>query len=264
VTEQERAPRTIDIKTPNHARVYDFFLGGKDNFAEDRAAAEQIAAVAPDTPLLARANRAFLVRAVQLFVKSGIRQFIDLGTGIPTSPSVHEVARELDPIARTVYVDNDPVVVVHNAALLATDDGVTTIEADIRKPDEVLSDPGLGSLIDFAEPVGVLFVAVLHLVTDEQDPAGIVGAFRDRMAPGSHVAISQFTADSHPQAIAQFEQIYANSPTKVTFRPRAQIESFFDGFELLEPGVVNVEDWRPERDAPTTRMSIAGGVGRKR
>jgi hypothetical protein len=256
-------PSGIDISIPNHARVYDYFLGGKDNFAADRAAAEKLASAAPDLPLLARANRGFLVRAVRLLAESGIRQFIDIGTGIPTSPSVHEVAREVDPTARVVYVDIDPMVVVHNAALLATNDGVITIEGDGRKPDTVLGDRQLQALIDFDEPVGVLFVAVMHLFSPADDPAGTIARFRDRMAPGSHVAICQFSSDSDPAGIAQFDEIYRDSPLKLTFRDRDEIAGFFDGFELLPPGVVNVEDWRPELASPTTSMKIVGGVGRK-
>ncbi len=260
----ERASRDVDIRTPNHARVYDCFLGGKDNFAADRLAAEKIAAVAPDTRLLARANRGFLVRAVRLIAESGIHQFIDLGTGIPTSPSVHEVARDLDPAARVVYIDNDPVVAAHNAALLANDDGLISIMGDLRQPEEILADRRLRTVIDFDEPVGLLCVAVLHLVTDEQDPAGIVARFAEHMAPSSHIAVCQFSADSDSTGITQFEEIYANGPISVTFRPRDQILHFFDGLELLPPGVVEVEDWRPDTQSFATRLKIVGGVGRKR
>lgn len=257
------APARVDASKPNHARVYDYFLGGKDNFAADRAAAEQLALAAPDLRLLARANRGFLTRAVRLFAESGIRQFIDLGTGIPTSPSVHEVARGVDPAARVVYVDNDPVVVAHNHALLATDDGVITIEADIRKPASILDSPQLQSLIDFDEPVGVLFIAVLHLVASTEDAPGVVAAFRDRMAPGSYIALCQFATDSSPEGKARFAEIYAKSPVQITFRDRAEIGGLFAGFELLPPGIVDVGDWRPETPAEPTSMKIAGGVGRK-
>lgn len=253
----------IDATRPNHARVYDYFLGGKDNFAIDRAAAHQIAAVAPDTPLLARANRGFLVRAVRLFAEAGIHQFIDLGTGLPTSPSVHEIARSLDPSARVVYVDNDPVVTNHNRALLAADDEVASVDGDLRCPAEILADHQVQALIDFDEPIGLLCVAVLHLITDVQDPAGIVARFRDCMATGSHIALCQFAADSDPAAIAQFNEIYANAPTIVTFRSREQIYRLFDGFELLPPGLVDVEKWRPTMDSVATRLKIVGGVGRK-
>lgn len=254
----------IDVTTPNHARVYDYFLGGKDNFAADRLAAEKIAQVAPDTALLARANRGFLSRAVRVMIESGVRQFLDLGTGIPTSPSVHEVARALDPSIRVVYVDNDPVVTTHNSALLATADGVVSVTGDVRQPEEILNDQHLRAVIDFDEPVGLLCVAVLHLVTDTEEPAGIMARFHARLAPGSHAAICQFAAESHPAGIRQFEEIYANAPVKVTFRPCEQIRSFFGGLDILPPGVVEVGDWRPDMQPLSTRLKILGGVGRKR
>jgi SAM-dependent methyltransferase len=259
----DRAPVGINAHIPNHARVYDYMLGGKDNYAADREAAARITEVAPDTPLLAVANRRFLVRAVRLIAEAGIRQFVDLGTGIPTSPNIHEVARGVHPDARVAYVDIDPVVVVHNQALLAVDAGVITVQGDVRKPQEILEDPDLRRHIDFTEPVGMLFVAVLHLVTDEEDPADVIAQFRDSLAPGSHVAIVQFTDDSDTEGIKTFNRIYEDSPIKVTFRPRSQITGFFDGFELLSPGVVDVEDWRPDMESPQTSLKIAGGVGRK-
>lgn len=257
-------PRDIDFTTPNHARVYDYFLGGKDNFAVDRLAAEKIAQAAPDTAMLARANRGFLIRTVQLMAGSGIRQFLDLGTGIPTSPSVHEVARAVDPSARVVYVDNDPVVGTHNAALLASNDGVVAVSGDVRRPDDILADQTVQKVIDFDEPVGLLCVAVLHLVADAEDPAGIMATFGERLASGSYSAVCQFAADSDLAGIKQFEEIYANSPIRVTFRPRDQIVHFFDGLELLPPGVVDVADWRPDVQPFATRLKIVGGVGRKR
>ncbi|GLZ02753.1 hypothetical protein Acsp03_02200 [Actinomadura sp. NBRC 104412] len=259
----EEAPKRIDTSTPNHARVYDYFLGGKTNYEADRLAAGRIARSAPDTPVLARELRQFLVRVVRTLSEAGIRQFIDIGTGIPTSPSVHEVARTVDPDARVVYVDNDPVVVVHADALLATDAGVAAVEGDLRKPEQILDDPAVRRLIDFGEPVGILCIAVFHLVADHEDPAGIVAAYRERMAPGSHLALVQFSADSDPEGIAAFNEIYADSPVKVTFRERERIRDLFDGFELLPPGLVGIEEWRPERDHPRTRLKIAGGVGVK-
>ncbi len=253
----------IDTSTPNHARVYDYVLGGKDNFAVDREAAKKVLAVAPDTRRLARANRAFLVRTVRFVAESGIRQFIDLGTGIPTSPNVHQVARGVDDSARVVYVDNDPIVVEHNHALLASDEGVVTIEADIRRPAEILGNPELEMLIDFDEPVAVLMVAVLHLVTAQERPGSIVAQFRERMTPGSHIVLSQFAADSDPEAAAQLRTVYANAPTRLTFRPRDEILRFFEGFEVLTPGLVDVERWRPETPGAPTKLKVAGGVGRK-
>ncbi len=237
--------------------------GGKDNYAVDREAAERVLAVVPDQRILARANRAFLVRAVRLLAESGIRQFVDLGTGIPTSPGVHEVACGVDASARTVYVDSDPIVTAHNDAMLAADERVAVIQQDIRRPGEILDDPRLRALINFDEPVGVLLVAVLHLIPDEQDPAGIVARFRGSMAPGSHLVLSQFSADSDPAAMAQLRAVAAGTPVETYFRPRDEILPFFDGFELVQPGLVSVEQWRPGADAPATRLKVTGGVGRK-
>ncbi len=264
--DQRRAPAGIDVTIPHGARVYDYILGGKDNFAADREAAEKILAAAPNSRGLARAQRAFLVRVVRLLAEAGIRQFIDLGTGIPTSPSVHEVARAVDPSARVIYVDFDPLVVVHNRALLETADGVVAIEGDLRRPDEILADPALRALIEFDEPVAVLMLAVLHNVSDADDPAGIVAKFRDQMATGSYLAISQFAADSHPKALAQLESVYANTPVPKTVRSREEILRLFDGFELLPPGLADMDQWRPDADTrplPATELKIPGGVGRK-
>ncbi len=248
---------------PSAARIYDYLLGGKDNFAIDREAAERVLAVAPDQRRLARNNRAFVIRAVRLLAGAGMRQFIDLGTGFPTSPSVHEVAQEADPAARVIYVDVDPVVMVHNSALLADDEYVAAVQADIRRPGDILDHPEVRRLIDFTEPVVVVLAAVLHLVPDESDPAGIVAAFRDRMVPGSHLILSQFAADSDPAGVAELNAVAQGTPVETYFRSRERIGEFFDGFELLPPGLTDVERWRPDIEAPATRLKIAGGVGRR-
>jgi hypothetical protein len=257
------APTVLDSDTPHHARVYDYILGGKDNFEADREAGEQILAVAPDSRQLAAVQRDFLVRVVRFLAESGIRQFIDLGTGIPTPPNVHEVAHAVHPEARVAYVDFDAMVVAHARALMATDDGVVAIQEDIRYTDKLLASPELNALIDFEQPVAVLFLAILHDITDEQDPAGIVARFRDRMAPGSFVAVEQFTSDSQPEAMAQLQAVYADTTWPIAFRSREHITSFFDGFELVAPGVVDVQQWRPERATPPTALKVAGGVGRR-
>ena len=257
-------PAGVDVTKPHHARVYDYVLGGKDNFAADRKAAEQLLAIAPDSRQLAQAQRAFLVRVVRFIAESGIRQFIDLGTGVPTSPNVHEVVRAVDPSTRVVYVDFDPMVVGHARARLATKQGVIAVERDIRRPQEILTDPEVQALIDFEQPIGVLFLAILHDVSDDQNPAGIVAQFREQMVPGSFIAIEQFASDSEPEARAQLEEVYANTPWPIAFRARDQIQRFFDGFELLPPGVVDVEQWRPEVEAKPTALKVVGGVGRKR
>jgi hypothetical protein len=251
-----------DPAQPAAARIYDYLLGGKDNYAVDRAAAEKVLAVAPDQRWLAQANRAFAIRAVRVLAEAGIRQFIDLGTGFPTSPSVHEAARQADPSARVVYVDHDPVVHAHNTALLATDDRVASVQADIRRPEDVLGHPDVARLIDLGEPAGLLCVAVLHLVPDADEPEGIVARYRDRVCPGSHLVLSQFASDSDAGAMAELRAVAAGTPVETYFRPRHRILRFFDGFELLAPGLTDVQRWRQE-NAPSTRLRIAGGVGRK-
>jgi hypothetical protein len=256
-------PSGLDPAEPSAARIYDYLLGGKDNYEVDRVAADRVLAVAPDQRRLARDNRAFAVRAVRALTATGLRQFIDLGTGIPTSPSVHEVAREAIPSARVVYVDHDPLVQVHNAALLASDEKVATVQADIRQPGVILSHPDVTALIDFTEPVGVLCVAVLHLVPDSQNPAGIIAAYRDHLSAGSYLVLSQFASESDPAAMAALHAVAAGTPVETYFRPREQIRGFFAGLDLLEPGLVMVQDWRQNAIAAPTKLKIAGGVGRK-
>jgi hypothetical protein len=264
VADMRQAPsRKIDPTTPHLARVYDYILGGKDNFGADREAGEKLLEVAPDSRQLAHAQRAFLVRSVRFMAEAGVHQFVDLGTGIPTSPNVHEVARSVYPSARVVYVDFDPLVVVHNRALLATDDGVLAIEGDIRRPDGILADPMLGELIDFHEPVGLLMLGVLHSISDEDDPRGIIAQFSKEMAPGSYLSIAQFSDDSEPHAMAQLLANYADTPWPMVVRPREQIRQFFEGFELVPPGLVDVEQWRPDVETPPTALKIPGAVGRK-
>ncbi|WP_169951033.1 SAM-dependent methyltransferase [Microbispora sp. H11081] len=258
-----KVPVGTNPEVPSSARVYDYLLGGKDNFEIDRMVARRLLALAPDTRSVARANRAFLTRAVRFMAEQGIRQFVDLGAGIPTSPSVHEIAQEVHPSARVVYVDNDPVVKVYNDALLTSDSLVATIEEDIRRPGAVMDHPALRALIDFAEPVGLLFVTVLHFVSDEEDAHGIVARWRDRMAPGSHVAISNMAAESDAEAVESLKAATANTPAHSTFRTRGELLRFFDGFELVEPGMVPVQRWRPSMDSVPTRMVVEGGVGRK-
>ncbi|HEU5393157.1 MAG TPA: SAM-dependent methyltransferase [Streptosporangiaceae bacterium] len=251
-----------DPARPAAARIYDYLLGGKDNYEVDRTAAERVLAVAPDQRQLARANRAFAIRAVGALASAGVRQFVDLGTGFPTSPSVHEAARQADPEARVVYVDYDSLVHVHNTALLAQDDQVVSVRADVRQPETILGHPDVTRLIDFGQPVGVLCVAVLHLVPDAEDPGGIVARFRDRMCAGSYVVLSQFASDSDAEAMAELRTVAAGTAVETYFRPRDAILRFFDGFELVPPGLTDVERWRQDGAAPT-RLKIAGAVGRK-
>ena len=265
---QESAPSGIDTRVPNMARMYDYALGGKDNFAADRDAVQKLFSLSPENKDVPRANRRFLNRAVRFVVAQGVRQFLDLGTGLPSQGHVHEVVGEVDPGARVVYVDYDPVVVSHARALLANRGSVTVVEADIRDPEGILAHPALTGLIDFSQPVAVLFVAVMHGLPDEADPAGIVRAFGERLAPGSYLILSHLTSEGHPPAlVAQKEEVFARSDAPVRYRSRAEILRMFGGFELVEPGLTAVTQWRG--DELDRRLDAAGqwwlgGVGRKR
>jgi len=247
-----------DSTVAHPARVYDFLLGGKDNYAADREVAEQVLELIPDAGALCRRNREFIHRAVRhLVADRGIEQIIDVGTGVPTSPAVHEVARELNPAVRVAYVDNDPVVLAYGRALLATEPGVVTFAGDLREPASVLDQPALRALIDFSRPVAVLFAAVFHFVPDACDPAGIIAAYRRRMAPGSAVVISHNTStDNDPEEVRRAVAVYEASEPLIV-RTREQITGLFDGFDIREPGVVKLHQWRPAPDGTTP---TAGGT----
>ena len=243
---EPRVPDGIDVTRPSIARIYDYLLYGKDNFAVDRAAAEKLMESRLDPRRLSLANRAFLQRAVGFLARQGIAQYLDLGSGLPTSPSVHEVARAAVPGARVVYVDHDPIVVAHNDALLATRDGVITIRGDIRDADSVLAHEALTACLDFSQPVAVLLLSVLHFISHEEDAPGIIAKFRARLAPGSYLAISVGTSDgADPDMLAEATQTYAGARMPFTLRSHAQILDLFDGFDLVEPGLVSLPEWRP-------------------
>jgi hypothetical protein len=247
------------------ARTYDYLLGGKDNYEVDRQAVEMLRMVAPEVPVTARMNREFGKRAARYIAEQGIRQFIDLGSGIPTSPpSVHDAVRGVDPTARVVYVDIDPVVAAHSRALRSVGPGLDTISADIRLPETVLDHPDLQALIDFNEPVGVVIFSVLDVIEDKDNPLGIFRQFRDRMAPGSYLGISHLSARSAPDAIAQAHMISQETGfPAVSFRPDEEVLRFFDGFDLVKPGLVDIREWHPEQDAQEVKIKLVGGVGRK-
>jgi hypothetical protein len=255
----------LDVTTPSVARTYDYLLGGKDNYEVDRQAVEMLRIVAPEAPLTARMNREFGKRAARYIAEQGIRQFIDLGSGIPTSPpSVHDAVRSVDPTARVVYVDLDRVVVAHSRALRSIGPGLTTILADIRQPETVLDHPELQAHIDFSEPVGVVIFSVLDVVEDKDNPLGIVRQFRERMAPGSYLGLSHLSARSAPDAIAHTHRISQETGfPAVDFRPDEEVLQFFEGFDLVEPGLVDIREWHPEQDGPQVEIKLVGGVGRK-
>ena len=255
----------IDTIIPSPARIYDYYLGGKDNFAADRAAAEKALSVVPQGREVARSNRRFLVRAVRYMASQGVRQFIDLGTGFPTPPSVHETAAALMDRPRVAYVDNDPMVTSHNQALLVDSRAsVTVIHGDIRCPGQILARDELWHTIDFGQPVGVLFVAVLHFIPAEDDPHDSVRAFCSNMAPGSFLAISHITSDgTAPPVMAAIKDAYWTATAPAVFRNRDEIEEFFAGLEVVHPGIVEVSAWRANAGRPSA-LRVLGGVGKKR
>ncbi len=263
----ENAPR-IDTSIPHSARVYDYWLGGKDNFEADRKVAEGTAAVAPGIVQGARDNRAFLGRAVRFLAEQGITQFLDIGTGIPTQGNTHEVAQQVNPAARIAYVDNDPIVMTHARALLrSTQEGRTCyVEADLRAPKTILDHPEVNDVIDFREPVALVIVGTLMFITDEEDPPGLVRQYTEALSPGSYFAVSHVTADFFPKAVGNAADAYRTPNLGFTPRTKAQISEYFEGFELVEPGMVPVALWRPDEDpelAPVREHGAYGAVGRK-
>jgi SAM-dependent methyltransferase len=239
---------TIDTSVPHPARMYDYFLGGRDNYEVDRRAAEQVIAVVPEVREMARENRAFLGRAVRFLAQRGIRQFLDIGTGIPGPGNTGDVAREVNPDARVVYVDNDPIVLVHANALLAGHDPqrTTVIQADLRDPDAILAHPATNSVLDFTQPVAILLVAVLHFIMDDEDPVGIVDRLKQVMVPGSYLVVSHGTSDIDPEGAAEAVRTYNRGGARIIARTGTQISRFFEGLEPVEPGLVQLPLWRPD------------------
>ena len=257
----------VDLTRPSAARVYDYYLGGAHNFAVDREMAEQAIGLWPDLPLIMQANRAFLRRAVRFCVDAGIRQFLDLGSGIPTAGNVHEVAQAAVPDARVVYVDSDPVAVAYSRSILAENPLTAAVQADLRKPEQVLDSPEVRSLLNFDEPIAVMMVAVLHFVSDSDDPAAIVAGYREVMAPGSYLAVSHASQDGQPEQAGEHQDLYRRTPTPMTMRTKPQVTALFEGFDVVAPGVVFLPLWRPvsldDVDEHPERFSGLAAVGRK-
>ncbi|MEV4128707.1 SAM-dependent methyltransferase [Nocardia sp. NPDC049707] len=262
MAEADRAPAGVDPSKPNAARVYNYMLGGKDNYTVDQRVAERMLAVAPDTKTTAWFSRKFLLRAVEDAAVAGIRQFIDIGAGIPIAPNVHQVAQKVDPSARVAMVDYDPVVYVHTNALLSSTSGVTAILGDIRRPDEIIEKAKTEGQIDFDKPVAILIVGVLHFVMDDERPAEIIARLRDAMAPGSILAFTHGSADTIPEFVARSTGDTDGSSAQVRFRTPEMVAAYLDGFEVVEPGLVPVQEWLGN-DLPPTKLVILGGVGRK-
>ena len=263
----EVAPPGINPNIPHSARIYDYWLGGKDNFAADRAVADAIMQAIPTMRSMAAENRKFVHRAARdLVAKEGIRQFLDIGTGIPTRPNLHEIAQGIAPEARVVYVDNDPIVLVHARALMiSSEEGRSEyIEADIHRPERILEEPVLRETLDLTKPVGLTLIAILMLIADEDDPWGLVARLRDAMPSGSILAVTHPTADFNPEAVGQAVAAARGAGMTLVARTREEVARFFGDWELLEPGLVPVPAWRP--DAPVDDPEATyywAGVARK-
>jgi SAM-dependent methyltransferase len=268
--EQDEGQAPIDLHTdrPHPARVYDYLLGGKTHFAADRESGERGLAAAPQMRDTVKANRAFLVRAVRFLAEQGVRQFLDIGTGIPTSPNVHETAQKVAPDSRVVYVDNDPIVLQHARALMAGPGRGETriVQADLRDPQAVLNHPDLAKLIDFDQPVAVLLVAVLHLMADDDDPAGIVAQLLAPMCSGSYLALSHLGRDFNEERQMAVSASAARDNITLIPRWRDEILGWVDGLDLVEPGLVQVVTWRPDGEVSAeerARVWTYAGVARK-
>jgi hypothetical protein len=262
-------PPEINTGVAHSARVYNYWLGGKDNYAADRKVGDAIIAQIPSVPLLARDNRAFLGRAVRYLAgEAGIRQFLDIGTGIPTASNTHEVAQAVTPDSRVVYVDNDPIVLAHARALMTSDPvGATAfIQGDFREPERILADPALRRTLDLDEPVALMLIAILHFFTDDENPQDVVSSLLDALPSGSYLTITNLTADfMDPEQAGRAKE--AGQQGGITYVPRseAEVAAFFSGLDLVDPGVVPMQAWRPDGGAfadPHGPTSY-GAMGRK-
>ena len=249
-------PPEIDTTKPSVARVYDAILGGKDNFAVDRAVAELSVKAMGDGGSGARLNRAMLGRSVRFMAALGISQFLDLGSGLPTVQNTHQIAQSVNPAARVVYVDNDPSVSLHGQALLSGDAATAVVLADVMEPDKLLGLPEVTGLIDFTQPVGLIMNAVIHHMLDEEDPYGVVAAYKDAAVPGSYMQITHF-CDAAPEAAASVRVLRENLG-RGQIRSREEIKRFFDGWEIVAPGLVFLSEWRP--DEPVTLPLDVGSI----
>ncbi|MGW5741156.1 SAM-dependent methyltransferase [Amycolatopsis sp. NPDC003861] len=245
----DRAPRGIDVDKPNAARVYDYLIGGKLNYAIDREFAERILQVRPEARELAVLNRRWLRRAVRFGASQGIRQFLDVGSGMPTVGHVHEVAQSIDPASRVVYVDNEPIAVAHSEIVLQDNANAEMVQADAERPADVLGHPAAERLLDFTEPVMLIMAAFIHFVPDSRDPAGLIAAYRDALAPGSYLALSSGTFEGQGEEVRRAAELYQQSVTEVFARSREELRALVGGFEIVPPGIVFTPEWRPDDPA---------------
>ncbi|WHT19316.1 SAM-dependent methyltransferase [Crossiella sp. CA-258035] len=266
---QDWVPAGVDITTPSMARVYDYVLGGSHNFAVDRDTAETLKRIAPSLRRVARLNRAFMARVVRYLMAQGVRQFLDIGSGIPTVGNVHEIAQQVDPACRVVYVDRDPVAVAHSELMLETVPGTGVVHADMRDLDSIVGSTAVRQLIDFEQPVGLLFMLMLHWLPEESAPAELVGGYRDLLAPGSYLALSHATHDEQKQDLEDLGDAIRSSRSadQVTPRSYEQILAMFGDFELVEPGLVGCANWRADGPGdvadPSSNAYLYVGVARK-
>ncbi|MFD5743028.1 SAM-dependent methyltransferase [Streptomyces massasporeus] len=262
------APRSIDISVPSVSRMYDYYLGGSHNFEVDREAARRAMEFMPGLPKVMQANRAFMRRAVRYAAGQGISQFLDIGSGIPTFGNVHEVAQAARPGARVVYVDHDPVAVAHSQAVLEGIDDAGVVAADLRKPQEILRSPEVERLIDLNQPVALLLVAILHFVEDEDDPHGAVAELREALAPGSLLVLTHASYEGiplPPERAGGAVDVYEDIRNPLIMRSREEIARFFEGYDMVEPGLVAMPHWRPDtapEDEDPYAFSGFAGVGR--
>ncbi|MGW1377783.1 SAM-dependent methyltransferase [Streptomyces sp. NPDC002446] len=268
---QETQPQSsaVDVTIPSVARMYDYYLGGKDNYAVDREACEELSKVVPSTQVLAINNRRFLQRVVRwLATEHGIRQFIDHGSGLPTQDNVHQVAQRVDPQSRVVYVDNDPIVLAHGRALLEENAHTAVIQADMRDTDGIFGSPEVERLIDFDQPVAALFVSVLHCIPDSDDPAGLIKRVADRLAPGSFLVVCQLVSEDAATRdfVTEFMRVQTHGQWG-RVRQAHELAGFLEGLEVLEPGLVEVSTWKPDADIGPKQLTLEwieyGGVARK-
>ena len=257
-------PPGVDTQKANTARVYDYWLGGTHNFLADQDVGRAISAVEPNMRGIARANRAFLRRAVRFLGQQGIDQFLDIGSGIPTEGNVHEIAQRANSAARVAYVDVDPVAIAHSKAILEGNQNARVIDADLRGPEKILANETVGRLIDLGRPVGLILMVVLHFISDSEQPGEIVATLRDALAPGSYLVLGHATVDGKPAVAHATEKVYNRGvATKLHLRTHAEILSLFDGFDLLDPGLVFAPVWRPDSpdDVPAEPREFGTLVG---
>ncbi|MGW1893607.1 SAM-dependent methyltransferase [Streptomyces sp. NPDC002004] len=261
------APQGIDISVPSVSRIYDYYLGGSHNFEVDREAARRAMEFMPGLPKIMQANRAFMRRAVRYAAEQGITQFLDIGSGIPTFGNVHEVAQSASPGARVVYVDHDPVAVAHSRAVLEGNADAGVVAADLRKPRDILTSEPVVRLLDLGRPVALLLVAVLHFLEDADDPYAAVAELRDALAPGSLLIVTHAALDGIPVPAEQAGGavgVYRDIRSPLIMRTRDEIARFFEGYDMVEPGLVPMPQWRPDTSEEEDPYSFSGygGVGR--